>query len=80
VEVFGIVIIVMVGVQILSAAAGAWASYDTPKPTSDELANDKCAICKKEQEWHESLSRKRLLKRARQSLFSISRWGRVTAG
>lgn len=51
-----VVIIGVVVVLVLSAAAGTWASYDAPKPTADELAADKCATCKKEQEWYESLS------------------------
>ncbi len=55
-DVLVIVIIVAVGVLVLSAAVGTWASYDAPRPTGDELAADKCATCKKEQEWYESLS------------------------
>ena len=50
-------IIVAVAVAfIVSAGAGTWASYDAPKPNSDEAAADKCAVCKAEQEWYESLS------------------------
>jgi hypothetical protein len=55
-DVLGIVIIVVVLVLLTSAGAGTWASYDAPKPTGDELAADKCAVCKAEQEWYESLS------------------------
>ncbi len=51
-----IIIVVVVGVLILSAAAGTWASYDAPRPTGDELAADPCAVCKAEQAWYESLS------------------------
>lgn len=52
----GIIIIAIIVILVLSAAAGTWASYDAPKPTGDELAADKCATCKKEQEWYDSLS------------------------
>ena len=51
-----IIIIVVIVVLLLSAGAGTWASYDAPKPNSDEVAADKCAICKAEQAWYESLS------------------------
>jgi hypothetical protein len=43
-------------VLLLSAAAGTWASFDADRPTGDELAADKCAVCKKEQEWYAGLS------------------------
>ena len=40
-----IILGVVVVAFLLSAGAGTWASYDAPKPSGDEQAADKCALC-----------------------------------
>jgi NhaP-type Na+/H+ or K+/H+ antiporter len=51
-----IVVIVVFVVLWGWVGIGTWASRDAPKPNSDELARDKCATCRMEQEWYNSLS------------------------
>ncbi len=49
------VIVGIVLVIIISAAIGAWTSFDSPRANGDEIAENNCAQCELNRIWYEGL-------------------------
>jgi hypothetical protein len=52
--ILSIILIVIVVLILVSAGIGAWLSFEGKKANSQDVAVDRCAQCKLDQEWYES--------------------------